>query len=176
MKHNVLKEILLRLLTLLTLAIVLTSCSTVPRKRFLIGAGIGGAGGAVGGAVLSPNDESRGLNSLIFGLVGAIAGGVIGLLIHDDSEIPEAKPSAAKLPSGGPKEFQVEATDQTLPEFVKNRLQKITVEELPQPDTVSEDGTLHEPHKIYRIKRQAELFAQPIKPGTTQTIDGKDSK
>ena len=69
-------------------ASLVSGCASMPRKRFLIGGAIGGAGGATAGALLSPNAESRGLNALVFGLVGTVAGAVIGLLIRDDAEEP----------------------------------------------------------------------------------------
>lgn len=155
-----------KILIILVGASLVSSCATAPRKRFLIGAGVGGATGTVGGALFSPNSESRGLNALVFGLVGAIVGGVTGLLIHDDAEIPEPKKleKNAAQPELSDREFQVAPAAKELPAFVRERLKPVIVEELHEPDTVSEDGSLHEPHKVYRIKRQAELIANPIQP------------
>ena len=47
---------------------LLPACASLrsPRDRMFMGAGIGGAMGAGGGAIFSPNDESRGLNALVF--------------------------------------------------------------------------------------------------------------
>lgn len=153
------------ILILLLSASVISGCASAPRKRFMIGAAIGGAGGAAGGALLSPNSESRGLNTLVFGLVGLIVGGLAGLLIHDDGEIPEAKKpdQNARQVEASTREFSVTPPVQELPPFVRERLKSIVVEELKEPDSISEDGSLHEPHKVYRIKRQAELIANPIK-------------
>lgn len=156
------KNILIILLSLT----LFTSCAIAPRKRFLIGAAIGGTGGAVSGAVLSPNAESRTLNALVFGLVGTLLGGLTALLIHDDSEVPESKASSQNASNANAKnsgrEFDVVPSTQELPPFVKERLKTIVVEELEEPDSVTEDGSLHEPHKVYRIKRQAELIAKPV--------------
>lgn len=49
-------------------------------SRFLTGAAAGGAAGAIAGFALSPNEESRGLNGLIFGLTGALSGGLFALI------------------------------------------------------------------------------------------------
>ncbi|MBI2606304.1 MAG: hypothetical protein HYW49_09520 [Deltaproteobacteria bacterium] len=48
------------------------------RHRDVILAGIiGGAAGATGGAILSPDNESRGMNMLVFGLTGALIGSAL---------------------------------------------------------------------------------------------------
>ncbi|MBI3557221.1 MAG: hypothetical protein HY074_13240 [Deltaproteobacteria bacterium] len=104
------------------------------------------------------------MNTLIFGLVGVVVGGIAGLLIHDDSEVPEPKTPAQNgmRIDLKPQEFSVSPPSQDLPAFVRERLKPLVVEELREPDTISEDGSLHEPHKVYRIKRQAELMARPV--------------
>ncbi len=157
------------ILTALLSASLVSGCAMAPRKRILMGVSIGGAGGAVGGAVFSPNSESRGLNTLVFGLVGAVVGGLVGLLIHDDSEIPEPKTPAQNAVRLDLKtqEFSVSPPAQDLPAFVRERLKPVVVEELQESDTISEDGSLHEPHKVYRIKHQAELIAKPFSNSTT---------
>jgi hypothetical protein len=149
--------------TIALLIALTTGCATSPRKRMFIGAGAGAGMGAVGGAILSPNSESRGLNTLIFGVIGALAGGLGALLMSQEDEIPEGKkpvPSLTEESAAG-NEF-ITRPNQELPAFVKQRLIPVVVEELTENDTVGEDGTLHEPHKVYRIKRQAELIARPI--------------
>ena len=153
---------------LIVLVAFSSGCASAPRKRFMIGAGIGGAAGGISGAVFSPNDESRGLNALVFGLVGAVVGGLIGLFIHDDSEVPEAKPKEQTTDATATRELEIVPTQKELPQFVKDRLKQIVIEEIHEPDQVSEDGTLHEPHKAYRIKRPAELIAKPIKQATSK--------
>jgi hypothetical protein len=132
--------------------------------------------GSVSGAVLSPNSESRGLNALVFGLVGAVSGGVLGLLLHDDAEIPDAKKTEVldQKVKESSRNFKINSTQSiesgaTLPAFVKERLKAVVVEELSEPDFISEDGSLHEPHKIYRIKHQAELIAKPVTEKTNET-------
>ena len=144
---------------------IFLGCSSIPRKRFLIGGTLGGITGATAGTLLSPNSESRGLNALVFGLVGIVAGGVLGLLIHDDSEVPEVKNTQqnALHPELKTQEFSISHSDQKLPAFVRERIKPAVVEELYEQDTISDDGSLHEPHKVYRIKRQAELISKPIK-------------
>ena len=57
--------------------------SSTPLSRFLTGALAGGALGAAGGTVMSPNKPSQGLNALVFGLSGAAAGGLIALAWHE---------------------------------------------------------------------------------------------
>ena len=144
-----------------------TACATSPRKRMFIGVGAGAAVGAAGGAILSPNSESRGLNTLIFSIIGALAGGLGALLLSHEDEIPAGKTPAPGLTeeSAAGIEF-INRPTQPLPQFVKDRLVPVVVEELVEQDTVGEDGALHEPHKIYRIKRQAELIARPVSVAT----------
>lgn len=149
--------------TVLVLLVLSSGCATAPRKRFLIGAGIGGVAGTVGGAVFSPNSESRGLNSLVFGLTGALIGGLGSLFFHDDAEIPDSpKQTKAADKAAAASDFTVQPTAKELPKFVRDRLTNVIVEELHEPDSITDDGSLHEPHKVYRIKRQAELIANPI--------------
>ena len=80
--------------------------------------------------------------------------------------VPTSEPATLKerelgIQSGRAQEFHVQERG-SLPEFVRDRLQPVVIEEAHQTDLVGEDGTLHEPHKIYRIIRPAELFARPI--------------
>ena len=144
---------------------VLSGCASLTgRKRVLIGAGLGISAGAVGGALLSPNEESRALNALVFGLSGALAGGLIALLTESKSEVPKAssdlKDQELTLDKTT-REFQV-LPNQQLPNFLKERIHPLVIEEFVEADSVSEDGTLHEPHKAYRVKRPSELFAKPV--------------
>ena len=62
----------------------LSSCSTL--KKSLIYSGSSGlVAGSIAGANLSPNKESRVINAVVFGLIGAgIAGGTGYLLYKDD--------------------------------------------------------------------------------------------
>ena len=156
------------IVTVLLLSLA-TSCAMAPRKRMFIGAGAGAAVGAAGGAILSPNSESRGINTLVFGLMGALAGGLGALLLGSEDEIPTGKKPVPGLTeeSAAGVEF-INRPNQPLPQFVKERLVPVVVEELTEKDTVGEDGTLHEPHKIYRIKRQAELIARPVSAATKE--------
>lgn len=153
-----------RLLVVIAAASLLQACATTPRKRFLYVAGIGAGAGALGGAVLSPNAESRGMNALVFALTGAIIGGVTGLFLHDDSELPKTDDSlkGRDLGSDQSTEFVVPAQASALPAYVKDRLQPVVIEEYVQQDSVAEDGSLAEPHRVWRIKRPAELSPKPL--------------
>lgn len=149
----------MKILTALTLLLFLTSCASTPRKRFLYGTGIGLGVGALGGAAFSPNQESKGVNALVFGLFGAVAGGVAGLFLKDDSELPAASGSLEERELG--KEFLVPQGG-NLPSFVRERLEPVVIEEHVERDSISEDGSLREPHRVWRIKRQAELSPKPV--------------
>lgn len=149
-------------LAIVLAATLLQGCATSPRKRFLIGAGIGAGAGAMGGAMLSPNAESRGMNALVFGLTGAIVGGISGLFLHDDSELPKTDDSLKSRDQSEISEFVVPAGATSLPAFVKDRLQPVVIEEYVEQDSVAEDGSLREPHRVWRIKRPAELSPKPI--------------
>jgi hypothetical protein len=144
--------------------ITVTSCSTLSLGTRVIGGGlVGAAAGGVGGAVLSPNDESRALNALVFGLTGAILGGGLALWTAPGTQQPALGPDLRTRELAAP----TGATDylvqpkQELPDFLKRRVQPVVIEEFVEKDSVSEDGTLREPHKAYRIKRPAELLADP---------------
>jgi hypothetical protein len=128
--------------------------------------GSGAAIGALGGYGFSPNDESRGINALVFGLAGAVIGGLIGILTDMQPPSSEDKPSLKERDLGSVPTSRdyIIPTDQKLPSFVKERLQPVVIEESVQQDTVTDDGALHEPHKVYRIKRPSELYSNPVKP------------
>ena len=71
-------------INLFLLILVATSCGSL-KKTFTV-AGIGGfALGASGGALFSPNEESRDKNAYLFGLVGAGIGLGLAYLFSDDS-------------------------------------------------------------------------------------------
>ncbi len=137
-----------------------SGCATNPRKRALYGAGIGAGIGAFGGAVLSPNDESKGVNALVFGLTGAVLGGIVGLFLHDDAELPKAGDTLEERELG--QEFVVPQETGALPAYVKDRLQPLVIEEYVEKDSVGDDGGLREPHRVWRIKRPAELAPKPV--------------
>jgi hypothetical protein len=146
---------------LLIVAVFNSSCATVVPKsahgKFLAGAAIGGAAGAGGGAALSPDAENRSLNALIFGLTGAIAGGLTGLLLHKDSNDVPASTGDVRLKE---EEFTKKGELYTvplkpLPEGVKGRILLPIVEEVDEDESVDQDGSLHEGHKVWRIKEPA---------------------
>ena len=150
---------------ILILALGTSGCASLhSRERLAVGVGLGSSIGAVGGSVLSPNPESRTLNSLVFGLSGALLGGMLALLTD---RAPEPKPEDLSLRakelgavSTAGNEFVV-PVGQKLPEFLKRRLKLPVIEEYIEQDSVSEDGSLSAPHKVYRIKHPAELIARP---------------
>jgi len=160
---------------ILTAITFLSACASLrsPRDRMFMGAGIGGAMGAGGGALFSPNEESRGLNALVFGLSGALVGGVVGFLTASGDEPKSQAKSLEERERANQsqiqgKEFVVLPQDE-LPNFLKSRMSPAVVEEYLEQDSVTEDGSLHEPHKVYRIKRPAELISRPEKTeGTKQ--------
>lgn len=137
-------------------------CATLTptQKRAVLYSGIGAAGGAIGGSMLSPNDESRALNTLVFGLTGALTGSLIASLGPSSREPSGPSGFRDRLEEQAAREFSVYPNGE-LPDFLKNRIQPVVVEEYVESDQVSEDGTLHEPHKVYRIKQPAELYARP---------------
>ena len=160
-----------RLTSIVVVLLLLSSCATVSqRSRLMWGGAIGGASGAIGGAVLSPNDESRGLNALVFGISGVLIGTLAALFTGQSSEPQTVKPSLKEKETGAKLESSVREfavpVNANLPSFVRDRIQPAVVEEFTETDTVSEDGSLHEPHKVYRIKRPAELFAKPTGTST----------
>ena len=68
----------------LFIGLFLLGCSSL-KKTLIYSASSGAMAGAVAGTALSPNQESRLANVVVFGLVGAgIAGGVGYLLYKDD--------------------------------------------------------------------------------------------
>jgi hypothetical protein len=131
---------------------------------------LGGVMGAGGGAVLSPNDESRAINAIVFGLLGGLIGGGAAIFSDPNGANQSGKNPSLKeseLGSAGEKSKQFELnSSEALPEFVKKRFRPVVIEEFIESDRVSEEGTLHEPHKAYRIKRPAELIARPIGVGS----------
>lgn len=137
-------------------------------KRLVVSAGIGAGAGVIGGATLSPNEESRALNALVFGLSGALISGGIAM-ITDAKPEPSSRITDLRTRDQGTgpsldqtiQEFQV-LPNQSLPDFLRDRIQPVVIEEYVETDSLSEDGTLHEPHRAYRIKRPGELFARPV--------------
>jgi hypothetical protein len=147
------------------LSVLVQGCGTFPSQRdhVILGVGAGGAAGAAAGATLSPNDDSRGINALVFGLSGALIGGLIGFFTSSTPETPKGSQTLEekeKLSANNTKEYVVSPSSE-LPEFLKKRMSPAVVEEFIETDQVGEDGSLHAPHKVYRIKHAAELIAKP---------------
>jgi len=120
---------------------------------------------AVGGALLSPNPESKDLNAIVFGVAGALVGGAACAFLFKDPK-PNTKDFNLREKELGLEEdtklYAIPPTSK-LPAFVKERLAPVVIEESEESDSVSEDGTLHEPHRTYRIQKPAELFSRPKK-------------
>lgn len=140
--------------------ILLLGCSTTGSKRIFLGVGSGLATGAAGGIVFSPNSESTVLNALVFGLAAGLVGGSIAALT-DTSPKASSTQMTLKENDLGLKPFEANYAPKLsdeIPGFVKDRLKPLVVEEYVQQEVLSDDGTLHEAHKVYRIKRGAELI------------------
>lgn len=150
---------------LILAALIASGCATPKssRSRVILGIGIGAGLGATGGVAFSPNDESRAINALVFGLAGALIGGSAAVLTSGEETSARNEKSFRERELGltRPDSEYTIAPHQDLPPFLKNRVQPVVIEEYVETDRVTEEGTLHEPHKAYRIKRPAELFARP---------------
>jgi hypothetical protein len=149
----------------LILILLLPSCSNFElQEKYLYGL-TGGAAGALLGSTVSPNDESKGLNALMFGALGAGAGMLVHYLKKGRKVIAEVPSTleGRELKGAAPREMTVPATTQKLPDFVRARLTPIVIEEYLEKDTVGEDGSLIEPHRVWRIKHQPELVPSPQK-------------
>lgn len=146
--------------------VFLNGCATGQSRtgRLLSSVVVGVATGAAGGALLSPNRESRGLNALVFGLGGGLASGALAVLSSPSGDEPRGQESLKERELGNAsnssQEFQL-PVDASLPQFVRQRLRPAIIEEYTEADSIAEDGSLRAPHKVYRIKRPAELIARP---------------
>ena len=74
----------------------MSSCSSLNRSM-IAGALIGGLTGGTGGAVFSPDAESRDKNAYLFGMTGALVGAGVAYLIQDR---PESKTKPPMLLDG----------------------------------------------------------------------------
>lgn len=120
----------------------------------LAGAGISG----YLGHTLSPNEESRSANLSVFGLLGGAATYLTFHLIKQKEEVKEIPTlQDSELGVGSHEVYSLPPTKQSLPEFVRKRLSNLVIEEFTEKDSVSEDGELHEPHRVWRIKQSPEL-------------------
>jgi hypothetical protein len=75
----------------LLLLLLLTSCSTL-KKSLVAGALVGGTLGATGGAIYSPDEESRDKNAFLFGIIGSVATAGIVYLMHEEPKKPMQTP------------------------------------------------------------------------------------
>jgi hypothetical protein len=105
-----------------------------------------------------------------------LAGGGLSILTADDPKIPKSESSLKEkeqlIRLGDNSKVYEVPVDTKLPDFVKKRLAPVIVGETRESDSVSEDGTLHEPHKTYRILRPAELYPNPSR----QSVAGKEER
>ena len=153
----------MRLVQLMIIVFILPGCASLTqRDRLMVGVSGGAVVGAAGGSLLSPNPESQGLNALVFGLSGALTGGLIALITDrpPETKVEDRSLKAREMAAASGQEFVVPSSGE-LPEFVKRRLTPMVVEEFEERDSIAEDGSLRAPHKVYRIKRQAELITRP---------------
>lgn len=67
----------------LFLCVNLVSCSTM-KKTIIYSSLAGGMTGATAGALLSPNEESKGANAAVFGLIGAGVAALAGYALYKD--------------------------------------------------------------------------------------------
>lgn len=129
------------------------------KQRVAIASGVGAAAGGIGGAVFSPNAESRGTNALVFGLAGALVGGTIRLMLEPEAgrnSVEGTLKSRDQETQSSLREFVIQP-DPNLPAFLKGRLKPALIEEYLERDSLADDGSLREPHRVYRIKRPTEL-------------------
>ncbi len=155
-----------KLLCAFFMTIGFTGCASLGTGwRLAIGTSGGAVVGAGAGALLSPNDASRPLNALVFGLAGALGGGLVAYLTDPTPSQPRGETLKQKelADQAEASRFSVGASGE-LPAYVKERLAPVVIEEAVERDAVGEDGSLHEPHKVYRIVRPAELTPKPNMP------------
>lgn len=149
---------------LLIFSLVLSGCSTFASHRSLKYSGGGAAAGAALGYGFSPNKESQGLNALLWGGIGAAFGYLFERAFRDRGDVVEIPSNLeAKELFRESEEFVLPATKQKLPAFVQKRLTPVVIEQYTEKDTAGEDGSLHEPHRVWRIKQQPELLPKPLK-------------
>lgn len=163
---------LLRAVSVVTLlsSLMFSACSSLNPKLRVLGETLGGGiTGASLGAAFAPNDDNRAINALVFGLGTALLAGGVAVWLMPDT--PKADPTPdlraremGLAPTGT--QYMVHP-DSELPEYLKQRVQPAVIEEFEEKDSISDEGTLHEPHRAYRIKRPAELSANPISGPTT---------
>lgn len=75
----------------LLLLFLLTSCSSL-KRTLVTSAATGAVIGGAGGAVFSPDEQSRDKNAYLFGLLGAAAAAGVGYLLYDDPNKKKAQP------------------------------------------------------------------------------------
>ncbi len=153
-----------RLITSVVGLSLISGCATFTgtKRTYTFAAG-GATLGAVGGSLLSPDKENQAMNALVFGLTGALVGGLSGMLTDKSpSDIPKDAEFFDGPKSGATSKDVTIAPYETLPDYVKKRLQPIVIEEFTEADQVDEDGVLRESHKAYRIKRQPEFNPKPL--------------
>lgn len=117
----------------IVLCIVLSSCSTM-KKTIIYSSLAGGMTGATAGALLSPNEKSRGANAAVFGLIGA---GVVALagyaLYQDDPRSYKLKNMLREQKQLNPNEIELGLGDIKIDASLeKKEAHKVPVTELPK--------------------------------------------
>lgn len=147
---------------LLLFCVALSGCANFSLRDPWASTAVGLAGGSAGALALTKNKEHQGKNM-------AITGAALGLAMHLGAkflwgkEIDPAKAEILELRAKNlrpAREITVPAANQKLPDFLEKRLTPLVLEQWVENDSISEDGSLNEPHKVWRIKRHPELIPQ----------------
>lgn len=149
---------------ILLMLLALSGCAGLGLSRsaqYTLG---GAAGGATGGYAFSPNEESRALNALFWGALGGAFSYLTERAFRPEKNegLPSTLESRELFPRPG-RDIEVPHEGKTLPEYVRKRLTPVVIEEFKERDAIGEDGSLHEPHRVWRIKQQPELTPGAIK-------------
>jgi hypothetical protein len=135
-------------------------CAGIDLQNPWTAATAGLAGGMGAGYGLTREKERQGKNMAIAGLsLGAL--GFLGAKFLWPKETDPAKAEILELREKNFKpvrELTLPATKQKLPDFLEKRLTPLVLEQWVEKDSISEDGSLNEPHKVWRIKRHPELI------------------
>ncbi|RYZ78620.1 MAG: hypothetical protein EOP06_28715 [Proteobacteria bacterium] len=149
---------------LLIAVLLLQGCSRFDPRDPIVAGLIGGGAGALGGYKLSPNIESRSLNVGVFGALTGMAGylGARYLWAKDTAPTEPVTLENRERNYRLNQELVLPATEQKLPDFLEKRLTPLVLEQWVEKDSVAPDGSLNEPHRVWRIKRSPQLI--PAKP------------
>jgi hypothetical protein len=138
----------------------LSGCSSIDLQNPWTAASLGLVGGMGAGYGLTYEKARRGQN------MGIAAAGLGTLAFLGAKYIwgKEVDPSKAEILELREKNFRptkelvIPPTRQKLPDFLEKRLTPLVLEQWVEKDSVTDDGSLNEPHKVWRIKRTPELI------------------